>query len=189
TPLVEIVPGIAPGLSAVVARLLEKEPERRYQSAEGLAHDLRLLCEDPTETPPLGERDFPVQLSPPAGLVGRDAELDTLRSMLDASRHTRSRGLLVAGAPGVGKSALIEQLRPMVTACGGWYVVGKFDQYRHDTQSGAVIQALAGLGRLLLAEPQAELVRQRERILSALGPNAGLITSAIPEFAALLGAD
>src|SRR2546421_1942665 len=188
-PLVEVVPGISTGLSAVVARLLEKEPERRYQSAEGLAHDLRLLSEHPEASPRLGERDLPSRLSPPSGLVGRDAEIDTLQAVLDGSLHTRNRGVLVAGGPGVGKSALIEQLRPMVTARGGWYVAGKFDQYRHDTASGAVVQALAGLGRLLLAEPEAELVAQRERILIALGPNVGLITSSVPDFAALLGAD
>ena len=40
-PLAEVVAGVPPGFSAVVARLLEKEPQRRYQSAEGLAHDVR----------------------------------------------------------------------------------------------------------------------------------------------------
>src|SRR5439155_2416457 len=47
-PLAEVVAGVPPGFSAVVARLLEKEPQRRYQSAEGLAHDLARLCETPS---------------------------------------------------------------------------------------------------------------------------------------------
>ena len=34
-------PWFRSGLSAVILRLLEKEPDRRYQSAAGLAHDLR----------------------------------------------------------------------------------------------------------------------------------------------------
>ena len=187
-PLAAVVPGISPGLSDIVARLLEKEPERRYQSAAGLAHDLTLLCEHPSAPLRLGERDFPSRLSPPSTLVGRDTEIGTLGSVLDSALHSRSRGVLVAGAPGVGKSALIEQLRPMVTARGGWYVAGKFDQYRHDAASGAVAQALAGLGRLLLAEPEEDLAAQREAILAALGPNVGLITTIAPEFVTLLGA-
>ncbi|NJC72281.1 diguanylate cyclase [Planosporangium thailandense] len=188
-PLAQFVPGIPQGLSDVVARLLEKEPERRYQSAEGLAHDLSLLCENPAMSLRLGERDFPTRLSPPSGLVGRHTELDTMRAALDSALHSRSRGLLVTGAPGVGKSALITQLRPTVTARGGWFVAGKADQYRHDTASGVVVQALRELGRLLLAEPDAALAQQRDRILDALGANAGLITAAAPEFVTLLGAD
>jgi predicted ATPase len=42
------------------------------------------------------------------------------------------------------------------------------------------------LGRLLLAEPEDELTEVRERALTALGPNAGLLTAVVPEFAALL---
>ena len=43
------------------------------------------------------------------------------------------------------------------------------------------------MGRLLLAEPDDELIELRERMLAELGPNAGLAAAAIPEFAALLG--
>jgi predicted ATPase len=43
------------------------------------------------------------------------------------------------------------------------------------------------LGRLLLAEPEDELARLRERILQSVGANAGLLTAVVPEFAALLG--
>ncbi|MDT7713761.1 MAG: hypothetical protein QOG46_2664, partial [Pseudonocardiales bacterium] len=42
------------------------------------------------------------------------------------------------------------------------------------------------LGRLLLAEPEDELAEVRERILRAVGPNAGLLTAVLAEFAALL---
>ncbi|GID97176.1 serine/threonine protein kinase [Amorphoplanes digitatis] len=186
-PLAEVVPGVSRGLSDIVARLLEKEPARRYQSAEGLVHDLTRLIAAPQASLRLGEQDFPSRLSPPSTVVGRDAETAALRSAFDRAVHGRAAGLLITGAPGVGKSALISQLRPMVTAYGGWFATGKADPYRHDTASGVVTQALLGIGRLLLAEPEEELAKQRERILAALGPNAGLIAVAAPEFASLLG--
>jgi predicted ATPase len=50
----------------------------------------------------------------------------------------------------------------------------------------AVHQASRALGRLLLAEPEDELVEVRERILAAVGPSAGLLTATSPEMAALL---
>ena len=71
----------------------------------------------------------------------------------------------------------------MVTGRDGWFVAGKFDPYRRDLEFDAVHQALRALGRLLLAEPDDELAAARERILRALGPNAGLITAVVPEFA------
>ncbi|WP_412740606.1 diguanylate cyclase domain-containing protein [Krasilnikovia sp. MM14-A1259] len=186
-PLAEFVPGVSRGLSDIVARLLEKEPARRYQSAEGLIHDLTRLVAAPDASLRLGERDFPSRLSPPSTVVGRDTESATLRSAFDRAVHGRPTGLLVTGAPGAGKSALLSQLRPMVTAAGGWFVTGKADQYRHDAASGVAVQALHGIGRLLLAEPEDELAQHRTRILAALGPNAGLIAAASPELATLLG--
>jgi signal transduction histidine kinase len=176
-------------LSAIIMRLLEKEPERRYQSGEGLAHDLaqlqRALSRGGEASMTLGENDFPVHLSAPARLVGRDAEIATLRQALQDAVEGRSRLLLVSGPPGVGKTSLVNELRPMVTQQRGWFVAGKFDQYRRDAPP-APEQAFRALARLLLAEPENRFAIERERILEELGAHAGLVC-AIQEFALLLG--
>ncbi len=189
-PPIALAPDMPEGLSRIIMRLLEKEPDRRYQSAEGLARDLGRLREAlslglPGDLP-LGERDFPLRLSPPSRLIGRQGEIDALREAFEDAVRGRERCVLVTGAPGVGKTALINELRPIVTARRGWFVTGKYDQYRRDAASGAVVQALRGLGRLLLAEPEAEIAAHRERILAAIGTNAGLIPAMSPEFAVLL---
>ena len=184
-------PRVPEGLSDIVMHLLHKEPDRRYQSAEGLLHDLAhlqtLLAGQQDTRFSLGAQDFAARLAPAARLVGRDAEILALRAALDDALLTPRRGVLVGGAPGVGKTALVNELRPLVTARGGWFVTGKFDPYRSNANAGAVTQALRALGRLLLAEPSAELGPQRERLLGALGRNAGLMTAMLPEFALLLG--
>ncbi|MFB9448177.1 diguanylate cyclase [Dactylosporangium vinaceum] len=164
----------------IIAKLLEKEPDRRYQSAEGLRHDLL------TRPAVLGERDFARRLSPPSRLIGREREVEELHRTFADAMAGRARGLLAAGAPGVGKTALIDELRPLVTQGGGWFVMGKFDQYRRDTEADAVRQAMRALARLLLAEPDRGL---GARLRAALGPNAGLIAGALPEFAVLLGVE
>jgi diguanylate cyclase (GGDEF)-like protein len=186
TPLVELDSSVPPGLSAIVSRLLEKEPGRRYQSAEGLVHDLTVLAEQPFEEFRLGERDFPARLVPPSHVIGRDSEISALRTACEATGHASNRGLLVTGAPGIGKSALVSEARPMVGAQGGWFAAGKADQYGNDPAGGALFQAMRAVGRLLLAEPEADLAVQRHRINAALGSNAALITAVMPEFATLL---
>ena len=118
--------------------------------------------------------------------MGRDDEVAALEAAFEDALAGRCRGVLVGGAPGVGKTALVDELRPVVTGRDGWFVAGKFDQYRRDLEFDAVYQAFRALGRLLLAEPEDELAEVRERILEAVGANAGLLTAMVPEFAALL---
>ena len=86
----------------------------------------------------------------------------------------------------MGKTALVDELRPVVTGADGWFVAGKFDAYRRDLEFSAVNQAFRALGRLLLAEPEDELATVRERIVAAAGANAGLLAATVPELAALL---
>jgi predicted ATPase/signal transduction histidine kinase len=190
-PPVQRDPAVPPALSAIVMRLLDKDPDRRYQSADGLAHDLQRLQQALArgERAPfaLGERDFALRLRPPMRLVGRDAELATLRAAFDAAAAGRSAAVFISGAPGIGKTALIDTLRPLVTARGGWFISGKFDQYRDDLESDGMNQAFRALGRLLLAEPEALLAPQRERLRAGHGASAGLVAALSPEFGLLLG--
>ena len=176
-------------LSAIIMHLLEKEPDDRYQSADGLLYDLQQLREPGVSAAAgrVGARDFPLRLVPPSRLVGRDDELVTLAAAFEDALRGGCRGVLVGGAAGVGKTALVDQLRPVVTGNDGWFVAGKFDQYRRDLEFDGIFDAFRALGRLLLAEPEDELVQIRERILAALGSNAGMVAAAVPEFAALLG--
>ena len=183
-------------LSGIILRLLEKEPDRRYQSDQGLIADLaRLLEALTTDDPsgrtdvdfPLGESDFPMQISAPSELVGREAEVAALRSAFDDAVAGRGRGVLVTGAPGVGKSALIDELRSVVAVTGGWFVQGKFDQYRQDESADGVTQALRALVRLLLAEPEDRLAVLRARIADYVGRDVEVLAAFMPEFSMLLG--
>ncbi len=188
-PPAEANRNVPASLSAIIMHLLEKEPDNRYQTAEGVVYDLEQLRDagrNPEAAPRVGKRDFPLRLLPPSRPVGRDAEVGALEAAFEEALDGRCRGVLVGGSPGVGKTALADELRPVVTGRDGWFVAGKFDEYRRDLEFDAVFQAFRALGRLLLAEPEDELADVRGRILRVLGPNAGLLTAVVPEFAALL---
>ncbi|MDQ1721622.1 MAG: hypothetical protein QOI26_1356, partial [Pseudonocardiales bacterium] len=186
----DLNPRMPRGLSDIVMRLLEKDPDSRYQSAEGLAYDL-VMVRDTLDAGPghslvFGTRDFPQQLPSPTPMVDRRAELETLRAQFAAAMHGPDRGILIVGAQGIGKGALVEQLRPTVNGNGGWMVTGRSDQYRQDSQSDAVWQALRALGRCLVTESEEDLAAHRKNIRNALGRNAGLIANILPEFGLLL---
>jgi PAS domain S-box-containing protein len=196
-PPSEVNPAVPPLLSAIVMHLLEKEPDQRYQSAEGLLHDLARVRAISTGADAgladgagaagfrLGERDFPPRLSAPSRLVGRQDEVTVLADAYQQVCAGRVRGLLVSGSSGVGKTALLDELRPLVTRTGGWFLTGKFDQYRQDPTADAVAQVLRGLGRMLLAEPEAVLAGHRQRLRDRLGQRARLLAG-LPELGTLL---
>ncbi|MBI5256867.1 MAG: AAA family ATPase [Burkholderiales bacterium] len=207
-------PALPQIVSDLVMRLLEKEPDRRYQSAEGLAHDLAqvhaLLVDGRDADFALGQFDFGARLAPPAHLIGCEAAIEALRAAAARAADGQNPCLLVTGPAGVGKSALLAQLRGITAALkeppgrpeaagparaaqpgpGGapqaWFVAAKFDPYKQDSPSAA-LDAFQSLGRQLLAEPEARLAAHRERIRQALGANLGLGPSLLPEFQLLLG--
>jgi signal transduction histidine kinase len=188
TPPAEVNQALPGPLSEIILHLLEKEPDSRYQTADDLIYDLERVRDGDRGAArfQVGGHDVPVRLLQPSRLAGRDGEVAVLEAALEKALTGQCRGVLVGGAPGVGKTALADQLRPVVTGRDGWFVAGKFDQYRRDLEFDALNQAFRALGRLLLAEPDDELARIRERVVGALGPNAGLVTATVPEFATLL---
>jgi diguanylate cyclase (GGDEF)-like protein len=184
-PPATVNPELPSVLSDIIMHLLEKEPDNRYQTAEALIHDLERV-RDGAQQLRVGEIDVPARLAMPSRLVGRDKEIDLLRSAFEGAVAGESRGLLISGKSGAGKSALAEELRPIATAGDGWFTLGKFDRYSRDPGHDGVGQALAGLARLLLAQPEDEIAEIRQRLLQALGPNAGIPAEVVPEFATLL---
>ncbi|SDT41849.1 diguanylate cyclase [Actinoplanes derwentensis] len=186
-PPADLNPAIPALLSQMILRLLNKEPGQRYQSGEGLAHDLERLRSGADFT--LGERDFPMRLAAPARLIGRSAPLAALHGLFAEVVAGRNVLALVTGPPGVGKTALVDRLRPALAAAGGRFVTGKFDQFHSDTGGGAVRQAFIQLGELLLAAPDDVVAATRERLLAALGADAAVVAGMMPSFAVLLGVE
>jgi diguanylate cyclase (GGDEF)-like protein len=188
-PPATVNPAVSGGFSDIVMHLLEKEPDSRYQTAEGLAHDLGLLRGGRTEQSAnlrIGVNDFPARLLPQSRIIGRESEIRVLDTAFADAMLGLSHGVLVSGAAGTGKTSLVDELRPIASTTGGWFVSGKFDQHRRDTESDAVRQAFRALLRMLLAEPEEDLAELRQRLTDVVAERMGFLAAILPEFAMLM---
>jgi predicted ATPase/signal transduction histidine kinase len=184
-------PEIPEAVERIILKLLAKSAEDRYQSAEGLVHDLeqclRAQREGRAGPQILGARDVSRSFSIPQKLYGREAEVECL--LADFERVADGgRGLtLVAGYSGIGKSALVHEVHKPIVARRGLFASGKFDQFRRSVPFASTIQALQVLIQQLLTEPEDVLSRWSARLTEALGINGQLIVDVIPELELVIG--
>jgi predicted ATPase/signal transduction histidine kinase len=192
-PAAEVTPGVPVMLSLIVDRLLAKSPEDRYQTSVGLLDDLercqRQWLASGTITPfPLGERDVSDRWLLPQHLYGRESETRILRQSFE--RAAAAQGpllLLVAGPPGVGKSALVNQLHSTVRA-RGIFLSGKFEEVGGAIPYATFVQALRDFVLDLLTGSDAEVSEWRDRLGLALAPNGQVIVDLVPALALVIGA-
>jgi tetratricopeptide (TPR) repeat protein len=114
---------LPPALETLILQLLEKDPEKRPESAAVVLQALEAIeagkieKEPSTAAPaenPLYRRVF----------VGREPELKQLQSAFDGAMSGQGALMMVTGEPGIGKTALCEQLSTYVTLRGGRTLVG-----------------------------------------------------------------
>jgi PAS domain S-box-containing protein len=185
--------GIPGRLSAIVMKLLAKTAEARYQTAAGLANDLRrcLVAWEATGdiAPfPLGCEDASDRLIIPERLYGREREIDTLVAAFERVVAQATPGLvLVSGFSGIGKSSVVKELYKVLVPPRGLFAAGKFDQYAQDIPYATLAQAFQSLVRHILGTSDAEVARWRDSIREALGANGQLIVNLIPEMELLIG--
>ena len=180
-------------LSAIIMRLLAKNPEERYQTSAGLEADLRRCLSqwqsqgriDPFT---LGADDSSDRLLIPEKLYGRECEVAALIATLDrVVAHGSAELVLVSGYSGVGKSSIVNELHKVLVPARGLFAAGKFDQYKRDVPYATLAQAFQGLVRQILVKSEAEVDHWRDAFLEALGPNGQLIVNLVPELGFIIG--
>lgn len=191
-PPASLDPRIPEALSDVVCKLLAKNPEDRYQSTIGLVEDLETIAgqwgaSGRVEPLVLGQGDRPITFEVPRRLYDRQHELSALLRAVDAAAAGTRRLAVVAGKGGVGKSALVEEIRKNVKLRGGWFLEGKVDQYRRQIPYSAIAQALSGAAEQILAEPPGRLATWKSRILETMNPYGRLAIDLVPRLAAVMG--
>lgn len=186
--LARLNPDIPPALCRVIDKLLAKDPDDRYQTAEGLVADLAnlpalgdaLRAGDTT----LGSRD---ELSDPAHLmplIGRDAELKALLARWNEALRGHGSSLVLEGEPGSGKSRLLTELVAAARAGGGLVLSGRCSPSAA-VPFAPIANAVDGHLRALSLLPAHERRRGLQRVREAAAEHAPLLKRLSPGLASL----
>ncbi len=188
----ELNPDIPTILSNIVAKLMLKEPEKRYQSASGLLTDL-VRCRDEYSATgticefPLESCVYTHRVTFISKMVGRDREAQTILEEYEQVARGEFRSLLISGLSGIGKTRLIQELQKPIVKHRGYFTSGKFDVYQKNIPYSSLIQALRNLMRTFLTESNERVAAWKDRILKAVGQNGRVLTDVIPELEILIG--
>jgi PAS domain S-box-containing protein len=209
-PVHELNATIPKPISGIILKLMAKNAEDRYQSAWGIKADLERCAGQLAEmgqinAMSLGLQDVSEQFCIPQKLYGREAQTKALLAAFDRVARKETFGeicqlesgientqfnvelMLVAGYAGVGKTALVQELYKPIAAKHGYFISGKFDQFRRNIPYSAIVDALQKLVQQLLGEPDEQVQQWRARLLTALGSNGQIIVDVIPEVEFIIG--
>ncbi len=191
-PLDQINQTIPPVLSDLILKLMAKNAEERYQSALGLKYDIE-QCQQQLERCgeivrfKLGERDLCDRFMIPEKLYSREKEVQTLLNAFERISNGKTELILVAGAAGIGKTAVVNEVYKPITKQKGYFIKGKFDQFNSNIPLSAIAQALGDLMEQLLSESDSKIHQWRSQILAALGENGQALIEVIPELEKIIG--
>ncbi len=188
----QLNPEIPETVSSIVIKLLAKNAEDRYQSAFGLKADLETCLIQLLDTGKIehfipGKLDQSSQFLIPQKLYGRSSEVATLMSSFERVSSGVAEMMLVSGYSGIGKTSVINEVHKPIVRQRGYFIAGKFDQFKRNIPYAALIQSFQSLLQQLLTETSDKIALWQEKLLSRLGKNGQVIVDVIPEVELIIG--
>ncbi|OLB64944.1 MAG: hypothetical protein AUI10_08955 [Actinobacteria bacterium 13_2_20CM_2_72_6] len=187
-------PDLPPGLDGVLAALLARLPEDRYQSAGGVLADVHTCLEELQATGEIGafppaRSDVPARLAFTGRLYGRRSRLSQLVSARE--RVARDGGVElvpVSADPGLGKSALLGAFSDTVVMEGGWVARTAFE-VTEPAPYAALARLLSDLVEHLTMRCGGDVASWRAQLVEDLGGTAPVLAEFVPELRALFGGE
>lgn len=193
--LTELAPENPAMIGHIINKLLAKSPAHRYQSAWGLRADC-LHCQQQWQKNhhiqifTLAQQDIAETFQLPNQLYERQWAINHLLKAIDRTQQdSRSEFILVTGAEGVGKTALMQTVfNQAIASKKGYFINSHFDHFHNEIPYHGLTQAIKELIQQLLTENETQLQAIAQRLQKNLGNNAAVMLSIIPELAVVLTA-
>lgn len=185
-------PDVPAMLSTIVLRLLEKNPDNRYQTVDGLIADLRrcqatMTAEGDIARFPTGQQDRTPAIHLANALFTAHPQASEAIAAFERVGQQSVPELVVIGGPsGIGKSSVIATLLKALQQRQVLLAVGKVDQFSPTLPYGVLSSAFRSLTLHLLGLPAEEVAKWKIRLSRALDGYEDLAVSLVPELGLLL---
>lgn len=185
-------PAVPESLDRIVRKLMDKNPDDRYQSAHGLLRDLERSERQSRDGGQdagfvLGAHDISQRFQVSPRLYGRAIEIARiLGAFAAASRGSRELVLLTGGA-GVGKTATVREVERQIVSTHGRFVSGHIDQRARAVPYSTFVQVLRRLAKQLLTQPDDQLAAWRRKLNHAIAPSGQVLLDLVPELEQVIG--
>ncbi len=187
-PPQEIISHIPDSLAEIILKLLAKTPESRYQNAQTLLSDLRSVKDSVIDTKRLSPTsltnrflDRSNRLVISQKLYGRDRESKLLIRDFENAAEKGVQFTWIKGRSGVGKTSLVSEVYKPLTRANGYFLNGKFDQFKKSIPYSGIRDALQNHLSKLNEEGEVSTLFWKTRISRALGTNAKVLVDIIPQ--------
>ena len=178
--------GVSGDLDRVIMKLLEKEPDNRYQTARGVLADLKILQ--------AGKRDFliglndrPKKLNYRTRMIGRTSERKELDTLFQQVRGEQGAICFIHGNAGVGKTRLVEDFAEGIRGNGNIVIQGKCLRNSGQTPFYSLQEALNQYVHHLKTYPKSRREAILQQLRQEFGTRADLISRLNPELAEMIG--
>ncbi|HEX8744348.1 MAG TPA: protein kinase [Thermoleophilaceae bacterium] len=176
-------PEVPAEVEQVVLKLLEKDPDDRYADATELREALRAAREAVAaqETAPAeaAEQPDPVGALAAGVFVGREREVERLRSAFEDSLAGRGRLVMLVGEPGIGKTRTSQELLTYARLRDARVLVGR----AYEGEGAPAYWPWVQVARAYMEG------RTKEELQADMGPGAADIAQVVGEVRGVLPAD
>ena len=178
-------------ISDIVMKLLEKNPDDRYQSAAGIYHDLEFCLNNIENIESvefqIGNSDISSKFKIPDKLYGRTKEILKIVKSVKRASEGNVELVIISGRSGTGKSALLEEVEKSLVEQKGFFCSGKFEQFSQSNPYKVIAKSFSGPIKQILTQNEDSIYRWREILLNELEGNGKLISDLLPELESLIG--
>lgn len=186
-PLQNYRDDIPRGLQEILEKMTAKDPEGRYQSAEGLKDDLEKCAAGVAFNP--GASDHSDRFILPTALYGREGCLTRLKGAVQRIKNKGLEIINIKGPSGIGKSAVVDELGQTVVENRAYFVKIKFDILQEQKPYQTISSIIDSLYKQAMVFYGNEPQLFKEKVRNAANGNWSFVKRLAPSLHAYCGAE
>ncbi|MBU2019245.1 MAG: AAA family ATPase, partial [Bacteroidetes bacterium] len=171
-------------LSKVIEKLIEKFPENRYQSIEGLISDLKALKNiqpSKLESFEIGLNDFSDNLNITEELIAKHEVINNLSKFMLDSNQLNLKLALLTGPTGTGKNKVAYELASKIGQTNGIMLYGKFHGNGHNQPFSGFIDVIKMYLQHIQTRDSLKLEEWQRKVNQLLGPQIESLIHFVPD--------